>query len=131
MAAAFKGTIIHAVKFGELDVIENGGLGVSASGSILFVARSEAEFVKSLQEHNISADKVVDLGKRVLIPGFIDTHCHAPQYVFTGTGNGLPLLDWLKKYTFNYESKFKDVTYAKDSYTKGTLNGVLESRVAD
>lgn len=30
--------------------------------------------------------------KQFIIPGFIDTHIHAPQYVFTGTGYDLTLL---------------------------------------
>ena len=41
------------------------------------------------------------------------------MYLPLGTGNGLPLLDWLNKYTFNYESKFADAEYAKESYRKG------------
>lgn len=30
----------------------------------------------------------------------------------------LPLLQWLEKYTFPCESKFKDVEFARDVYTK-------------
>lgn len=37
---------------------------------------------------------------QLILPGFIDTHAHAPQFAFTGTGHELPLLKWLEKYTF-------------------------------
>ncbi|KAJ3199792.1 hypothetical protein HDU67_002548 [Dinochytrium kinnereticum] len=63
--------------------------------------------------------KVVRLSpNQFLIPGFIDTHIHAPQYVFTGTGTDLPLLEWLQKYTFPRESAFADTDYAKGAYAR-------------
>lgn len=74
----FRGTIIHAPKFGELDVIEDGMIGIGADGNICFVSpadKVEIQFSNDIVEH---------LGDRVLIPGFVDTHCHAPQYVFAG-----------------------------------------------
>ena len=52
------------------------------------------------------------------MPGFVDTHIHAPQYVFTGTGYDLPLLDWLEKYTFPSESRFRNVEFAQVAYRK-------------
>ena len=33
--------------------------------------------------------------------------------MFTGTGYDLPLLEWLKKYTFPCESRFKDLALAE------------------
>jgi len=59
----------------------------------------------------------VDLGpSRLLIPGFVDAHVHAPQYGFMGLGVGLPLLQWLDKYTFPFESRFSDLEFAKEMY---------------
>ena len=52
------------------------------------------------------------------MPGLVDTHVHASQYVFTGTGYDLPLMEWLSKYTFPAEAQFKDVHFAKDVYRK-------------
>ena len=56
------------------------------------------------------------------MPGFVDTHIHAPQYVYAGTGTDLPLLDWLTKYTFPVESKFKDVKFASSAYHDAVVN---------
>ena len=53
---------------------------------------------------------------KILIPGFIDTHIHAPQIAFTGTGYDLSLLEWLEKYTFPMESKFKNKDFAIQIY---------------
>ncbi|EKX54139.1 hypothetical protein GUITHDRAFT_156924 [Guillardia theta CCMP2712] len=53
----------------------------------------------------------------MLVPGFIDTHIHAPQYSYTGTATDLPLMDWLQKYTFPAESSLRDVETAKRVYS--------------
>ena len=62
-----------------------------------------------------------------MIPGFVDTHIHAPQYVFTGTGYDLPLLQWLEKYTFPAESRFRNTEFASDAYRKVVVS--LEFRM--
>jgi guanine deaminase len=48
----------------------------------------------------------------LVTPGFIDTHIHFPQ---TGmiAAYGEQLLEWLSKYTFPTERKFKDKDYAQ------------------
>uniref|UniRef100_K3X2J7 Guanine deaminase n=1 Tax=Globisporangium ultimum (strain ATCC 200006 / CBS 805.95 / DAOM BR144) TaxID=431595 RepID=K3X2J7_GLOUD len=53
-----------------------------------------------------------------LMPGFIDTHVHAPQYQYMGTGTDTPLMQWLTKYTFPVEESFRDVDVAREWYTK-------------
>ena len=50
-------------------------------------------------------------------PGLIDTHVHAPQYKFTGTGTDVPLMEWLRKYTFPTEESYKDVEAAEVRHT--------------
>ncbi len=52
------------------------------------------------------------------MPGLVDTHIHAPQYRYTGTGYDKQLLEWLNTYTFPIEAKFKDVSFAKDVYSR-------------
>lgn len=56
------------------------------------------------------------------MPGFVDTHIHAPQYVNSGTGYDVMLLEWLRKYTFPTEAHFKDLEFATDVYTKAVVS---------
>ncbi|XP_069778804.1 guanine deaminase isoform X2 [Narcine bancroftii] len=56
--------------------------------------------------------------KEFFIPGLIDTHIHASQFQNMGIGLDLPLLQWLTKYTFPIEARFKDLNFAEDIYTK-------------
>ncbi len=55
------------------------------------------------------------------MPGLVDTHIHAPQYVNSGIGYDMMLLDWLKTYTFPTEAKFKEIEFARDVYTKAVV----------
>ncbi len=48
----------------------------------------------------------------LIMPGFIDTHIHYPQTEMIAA-YGEQLLQWLTKYTFPTEGKFKDKDYAK------------------
>ncbi len=50
------------------------------------------------------------------MPGLVDTHIHAPQYVNAGTGYDKQLLAWLQDYTFPAEARFQDLQVARDVY---------------
>ncbi|NEP18138.1 MAG: guanine deaminase [Leptolyngbya sp. SIO4C1] len=49
---------------------------------------------------------------RLIVPGFVDTHIHFPQTEMIAAF-GTQLLDWLERYTFPTEAKFKDPDYAQ------------------
>ncbi|TFK42283.1 hypothetical protein BDQ12DRAFT_675940 [Crucibulum laeve] len=51
-----------------------------------------------------------------IIPGFIDTHTHAPQVPNIGSGQQYELLDWLDKVTFPMEAKFANTEFAQRTY---------------
>lgn len=60
--------------------------------------------------------KIQDYGDRLLIPGFVDLHTHAPQFNQRGLGLDLQLLEWLNNYTFKEESRFSEAAYAATVY---------------
>lgn len=61
--------------------------------------------------------EVLDFGDRIIMPGLVDLHVHAPQYSFRGLGMDEELLMWLEHRTFPEEAKYKDECYAKKAYT--------------
>ncbi|PRP78821.1 hypothetical protein PROFUN_00994 [Planoprotostelium fungivorum] len=117
--AIMKGTLVHCLSLHKDDfqLWNDAIVGVSEKGTISFVGNGCD--VKTLSEvYGFSVDQVTNLGRKFLIPGLIDTHLHAPQYAFTGTGTDLPLLEWLNRYTFPIESKYADLQIAEHAYTK-------------
>lgn len=58
------------------------------------------------------------LRSEFFMPGMVDTHIHASQYSYAGTGLDLTLLQWLNTYTFPVESRFKDLDFARKVYTQ-------------
>jgi guanine deaminase len=58
------------------------------------------------------SSSLTQLGRDIVIaPGFVDTHLHAPQLEMIGSYGG-DLLEWLNRYTFPTEAKFKDPKHA-------------------
>jgi guanine deaminase len=60
---------------------------------------------------------IYDYSGKLIIPGLIDLHLHAPQYSFRGTGMDLELLEWLNTYTFPEEANYAEAEYAKRAYS--------------
>jgi guanine deaminase len=54
----------------------------------------------------------IETNTGIILPGFIDLHIHCPQTEIIGA-YGEQLLEWLDKYVFPTESKFKDINYAR------------------
>jgi guanine deaminase len=73
--------------------------------------------VKELGDYDRLHSKYPDLpittyDDKLILPGFIDTHLHFPQTEMIAA-YGTQLLEWLEKYTFPTESKFKNRAYAQ------------------
>lgn len=60
---------------------------------------------------------LIDYGDKLIFPGMVDLHLHAPQYAFRGMCMDLELMDWLNNYTFPEEEKYEDLEYAKSAYS--------------
>lgn len=116
---AYKCNVVHSLALNKLEVLQPGLVGVDQDGRIAFLHDLSKRNGGNDNDDDLPYfDELVDLGDKLLVPGFVDGHAHAPQYAFIGVGMHLPLLDWLEKYTFPYESKFKDVKYAQAVYSK-------------
>ena len=61
---------------------------------------------------------VTDFGDKLIVPGMIDLHLHAPQFAFRGLGMDMELMDWLKTYAFPEEAKYRELAYADRAYTQ-------------
>lgn len=103
-----KGNIIYTSRPAEFAVILNGYM-IVRDGRIAYCGESIPSEFESYP--------VEDYGDNLIIPGFVDTHAHAPQFCNRGLGMDKELLPWLETYTFPEEAKFSDLDYAKTVYS--------------
>lgn len=109
MIELIKGHIVEAKLFGDPIITENGYLAVE-NGVIRGVFDAlPAEF---------SGATLTDYSGKLILQGFSDMHLHAPQYPMLGMGMDLPLMDWLKTYTFKTEARFADTDFARMAYRR-------------
>ncbi|XP_054628851.1 guanine deaminase [Dunckerocampus dactyliophorus] len=114
----FRGMFIHATQKEAVQVLQDALLGVNAEGKIAFIGEGK-ELDKLSETFGFSPSAVIQLEQHeFFMPGMVDTHIHASQYSYAGTALDMPLLDWLNKYTFPVELRFKDLTFAQSVYTQ-------------
>ncbi|KAG7397461.1 hypothetical protein PHYBOEH_000740 [Phytophthora boehmeriae] len=118
MALYVRGRVVHAPLRGEIELFEDAFLTVdSVSGRIVgFHTQTQPD---DLVLAAASSSSFIELSSHeFLMPGFVDTHVHAPQFQFMGTATDVPLMRWLDRYTFPVEQSFQDVAVATEWYTK-------------
>lgn len=128
MAIAYQGHILFTKQPDRFEIYENGVVIVD-EGKIL-------EVLETLPE-NREGLEVFNMGDRLIVPGFVDLHFHAPQFPNLGLGLDKELLPWLEDYTFPEEAKYSDMEYAESVFTRvareiwrqGTTRVVLFSSV--
>lgn len=115
---AITGTIVDSCpdKSRNLRIDQQALLVINGQGTIVYRGVSD-DLNKAKEEFDVT--EVIELRDydEFLLPGFIDTHIHAPQYPNCGLGLDLPLLKWLEKYTYPLEAKIgQDLEFASKVY---------------
>ncbi|KAF2271816.1 guanine deaminase [Westerdykella ornata] len=114
----YLGTFVHCVSLSDLEIGENGAIGVDENGIIRFVEKdTELGHVHEKHPDWNNAEVIHLKGNGFYFPGFIDTHTHAPQHPNTGLFGKTTLLDWLDTYTFPMEASFSDLSRAQTIYS--------------
>ena len=103
-----KGHICYSQDKSTLKVFEDSFL-VCVDGKSKGVFKTLPEEYKNLP--------LKDYEDKLIIPGMVDLHVHAPQYAFRGMCMDLELMDWLNQYTFPEEEKYTNLDYAEKAYS--------------
>ncbi|HZJ90074.1 MAG TPA: amidohydrolase [Oscillospiraceae bacterium] len=72
-------------------------------------------------EEIAEAEERYDGSNKVMIPGFVNAHCHVPMTLLRGYGEGLALHDWLEDRIYPFEDHMTE----EDMYW-GSLLGIAE-----
>lgn len=113
---AFRGSILHfnddheaiykTRPWENYQYFEDGVLLVD-EGVVVVADRAEL-----LADQGLDLNMCEDYSGKLIMPGFIDSHVHAPQTEIIAS-YGEQLLDWLNNYTFPAELKFSDPNCAQ------------------
>ena len=104
---AIKGHICHTPEPSRLEIREN-AFAVCEEGTCRGVFDELPEARRGLE--------IIDCTGKLVIPGLVDLHIHAPQFAYRGTGMDYELLDWLNEKAFPEESRYADAAYARKAY---------------
>jgi guanine deaminase len=124
----FKGLLLNPLAPGHVDFFNPGYL-VIEGATILRIGGEDPRAAFPDADFR-------DLGNKALLPGFVDTHVHLPQFAIMGVGQG-ELLAWLNTYTYPEEARFSDPEYAAkisksffdELVENGTTTAVIYSSV--
>jgi len=137
----------------ERRIIENGALAVR--GDTILAVGPRAELARQYVP-----GRRIDARDKLILPGLINGHTHAPMVLFRGLGDDLPLHDWLEQYIFPAEARnvneefvtwgtqlaalemiksgtttYADIYYFEDAIARATrdagLRGVLGEAILD
>ncbi|NLV98265.1 MAG: amidohydrolase [Clostridiaceae bacterium] len=87
---------------------------------IRYLGRHDPRELPELQEI-AQAEEIYDGSNKVMIPGFVNAHCHVPMTLLRGYGEGLALHDWLEDRIYPFEDHMTE----EDMYW-GSLLGIAE-----
>ncbi len=99
----YKALVLNPIAPARVDSYAPGFLTV-ANGKIEQLTREDPA-------HRFPDAELVHLPRKIIVPGFVDTHVHLPQFAIMGTGAS-ELLEWLRTTTYPEEMKFADAEYA-------------------
>mgnify|MGYP000934546274 CR=1 FL=1 len=104
-----KGDIVFTSVKDRLDIFED---------SYLIVENGKVVKISKVLEESYKGYPLKDYSKKLIIPGFVDLHLHAPQYPNRGLGLDKELIPWLETYTFPEEEKYDDLEYSRKVFTR-------------
>jgi len=104
-----KGNFIFTKDPGKFEIFKS---------SYLVVKNGRVEAIYQELPETYKGCNILDYGDNLVIPGFVDLHLHAAQYLQCGIGMTKTLLDWLNDYTFDLERRFQERAFARAAYSE-------------
>lgn len=126
--AVLKGDIVYTPTKDNFEIYED---------SYLIVEDGKTVKISKVLEDSYKDYEIKDYSGKLIIPGFVDVHLHAPQYPNRGLGMDKELIPWLNTYTFPEEGKYSDLDYSrqvfemliKELWREGTTRSIVFSSV--
>ena len=112
-----KGTAFHSLTPETFEVLENHLFCVDRNGTLAAVLHpADSSYAVELAAAKAAGILRCLKEGQFLLPGFIDTHLHAPQWAQVGKALDADLPIWLNDYTFPLEAAYTDLDFAAKIY---------------
>jgi 5-methylthioadenosine/S-adenosylhomocysteine deaminase len=92
----------------RMDVLRNGA--VAIKGKKIINVDTTDNILKKYSSENIIEGK-----DRVVLPGLINTHIHAPMVYFRGLADDMPLTEWLQNHIWPAENRWLSPEFVYDA----------------
>ena len=112
MKLLFEHADILTKENGELCVWKDAYLGVEDE-RICYVSKTAPADARDYSRRNFQ--------NKLLIPGFVNGHCHSPMTLLRGLGSDLPLQSWLFDHMFPTEDRLRP-----EDIRRGSALAILE-----
>jgi 5-methylthioadenosine/S-adenosylhomocysteine deaminase len=118
----FLASALWAQKFEPVDAIWSAGYVVTMDGGRRIIPngavavkgdRIRAVGTLAEIEARYQSTRRVNKPSAILMPGFIDTHTHAPMVLFRGIADDMRLQEWLEKFIFPAEARNVDPDFVR------------------
>src|SRR5262245_6539669 len=96
----------HVAPVAPRTVLANHAVAIAQGRIVAVVPESQAV--------RFDARRVVRLDRHVLIPGFVNLHCHAAMALMRGMGDDMPLMRWLQERIWPAEAKHVSDEFVHD-----------------
>ena len=101
---------------GDICYLESPTKFTKIKSGFLAINNGKIEGVYTKLDSSFNDYKLIDYSNKLIVPGLIDTHIHAPQNPFRGIRMDDELIDWLNKNAFCEEQKYTEEDYYKKAY---------------
>lgn len=93
----------------EPEVVAQPGVSVAVDGGRIVAVMDDADLLRAY-----TADVVHDRPGHVLMPGFVNAHCHAGMTLMRGFADDMPLETWLTEHIWPAESRWVTPQFVAD-----------------
>lgn len=110
----------------DVDILVSGGIVVTVDANRRIIkdgavaidgSRIVGVGKKDILEKKFKADRVIDAGRKIVMPGLISGHTHPVQHLARGLGDDVDLTDWVHHRIMHYEAALT----ADDAYTSAMV----------
>lgn len=103
------------IKAGFLITMEEPGFFIPDGAAVVAGGRIADIGPSGRMLERYQSEKIIGGPRHALMPGFVNTHTHAPMVFMRGVADDMPLMEWLRKHIWPLEAKWLSPEFVADA----------------